>query len=183
MTKNKILKWATLKVTNVLEGHLFKYQKIHAKSELSGKNGEFDLLHFYDWVNVIAKTKQGHFVFVEQYRIGVDEVTFEIPGGAIYPGEQSEAAAIRELLEETGYKGTNVTLIGKVAPNPAFQRNYAYTYLIEDCEKVQELQLDPLEEIAVHEFTLDEVKTMISDGTINHSLVVAAFCYYFNFEY
>jgi len=45
-------------------------------------------------------------VIVKQYRPPLDQVCIELPAGLIDAGETPSQAAVRELLEETGYVGT-----------------------------------------------------------------------------
>ena len=57
-------------------------------------------------------------MLVEQYRYGIDRVTLELPAGAIDPGEAPEAAARRELREETGYEADAWVRLGALAVEP-----------------------------------------------------------------
>ena len=74
-------------------------------------------------VFVLAVTEARELVLVEQYRVPVGERTLELPAG-IYgdaespAGETPEQCAMRELEEETGYRGkvAKVLLYGPVAP-------------------------------------------------------------------
>jgi ADP-ribose pyrophosphatase len=74
-------------------------------------------------VFVLAVTDANELVLVEQYRVPVQERTLELPAG-IYGDEESahdetaEQCALRELEEETGYRGkvAKVVLTGPVAP-------------------------------------------------------------------
>ena len=63
-------------------------------------------------------TDDGRMVLVEQYRHGTDEMTLEIPGGAVDPGERPETTAARELEEETGYRATELIEIGRGRSQP-----------------------------------------------------------------
>lgn len=47
-------------------------------------------------------------VIVEQFRAPVGKYVVELPAGLIDEGETAEETAIRELQEETGFKGTKV---------------------------------------------------------------------------
>lgn len=48
-------------------------------------------------------------LLVEQYRPAVDAMCVELPAGLVERGERPEDAALRELLEETGYVGEHAT--------------------------------------------------------------------------
>ena len=64
-------------------------------------NDEYYILEFPDWVNVIARTIDGDFIFIRQYRPGLRRTCYEIVAGVIDPTDASpEAAARRELYEE-----------------------------------------------------------------------------------
>ena len=60
-------------------------------------NPEFYVLEYPAWINVIARTPEGRYVMVEQYRHGLGEVGIELCAGVVEAGEEPEAAARREL--------------------------------------------------------------------------------------
>ena len=99
---------------------------------------------------------------------------WEIPGGVIDGKEIPEDAAMRELLEETGFQGGSARLLGKVHPNPAYQTNLCHTVLIEDARQIQEPCMEGMEDIAVELVAEEEFGNMVVDGRITHSLVVVA---------
>ena len=127
-----------------------------------------------DWVNVVALTPERRLVVVRQYRFGSGTVTTEIPGGVIDLGESPEAAARRELREETGYTAERWRSLGPVEPNPAFQTNLCHHYLAEGARPTHALELDPGEDIVVATLDLAEVRVQVRSGAIRHSLVISA---------
>ena len=57
-------------------------------------------------------------LIVEQFRPPVGRKTAELPAGLIDRGETAEAAALRELKEETGYVGTVISTSMEVCMSP-----------------------------------------------------------------
>lgn len=68
------------------------------------------LIHAWGWlntpsfVNIVAETEDGLILCFEQAKYAVEGLTLAVPGGYVEPGEEPQAAAQRELLEETGYR-------------------------------------------------------------------------------
>ncbi len=137
--------------------------------------GEFVYIDSDDWVNVIALTMAGEVVAIEQFRHGNAEVTLEIPGGMVDPGEAPLAAGVRELVEETGYAGSEACLIGSVTPNPAIFNNRCHTVLVRDACVTQAPTPELHEEFGIRLLPLAQIPELIAGGLIHHSLVVAAF--------
>ncbi|MGE3310097.1 MAG: NUDIX hydrolase [Limisphaerales bacterium] len=159
---------------------IFRMRRDWRRSPRTGRDHEFFILDAPDWVNVVALTRDGHAVMVEQFRHGTSTVDLEVPGGVMDPTDADPVAtAIRELREETGYEGSRARVLGTIAPNPAIQGNTCHTILIEDCVAVAEVEFDAGEDLRTRLVPVDELSTMVADGTIRHSLVAVAL---FHFE-
>jgi 8-oxo-dGTP pyrophosphatase MutT (NUDIX family) len=157
---------------------VFKVRADKAVSPRTNQSGEFYILQSNDWVNVVPLTGDREVVMIRQYRHGSRKVTLEIPGGLVDEADPGEAA-VRELLEETGYAGKRVSLLGSTNPNPALFDNTCYTYLVEHAEKVKEMSLDVHEDIEVELVPITSIPQLLRDGTINHALVIVAFHFFF----
>jgi ADP-ribose pyrophosphatase len=174
----KIRDWKLL--SSHLDGDygIFRVRTERALSPRTKMAGEFYTLDCGSWVNVVPITAAGEVVMIRQYRHGTHRVHLEIPGGLVDEADPRDAA-IRELAEETGYEGSPVTFLGSVSPNPALFNNRCYTYLVENVRKTRVVSLDPNEDIEVRLFPLLSVPSLITEGRIDHALVVVAFHLYF----
>jgi 8-oxo-dGTP pyrophosphatase MutT (NUDIX family) len=127
-----------------------------------------------DWVSVVPVTRDGKFVLVRQYRIGVDGPTLEIPGGVIDEGQEPAGAALRELREETGYGGGELVSLGATQPNPALQNNWHHMFLARGVERMGEPQFDAGEHCELVVVSESEMRTLMNDGSITHALALVA---------
>ncbi len=168
-------RWETLELGKTLDRGVFKVQEIVRRSPRTGHAGTYQVLRIADWANVIAVTPEDEVVLIAQYRHGIDEVTLEIPGGVLEPGEAPAVGVTRELEEETGFTGDPPVLIGTVHPNPAIQDNACTTWLVTSARKTAETNFDDGEDIDVVTVPRGEIPALLRGGRITHSLVVAAF--------
>lgn len=141
-------------------------------------NDEYYVLEYPDWVNVIAVTTEGLFVMIEQYRHGIDEVITELCAGVVEAGEETEAAARRELLEETGYSGGRWRLLNVICQNPSTCNNFTYCYLAEGVTLTSPQMLDATEDIAVRLMTEREIRNMLLNDGMKQALMATPLWHY-----
>ncbi|HEX5316516.1 MAG TPA: NUDIX hydrolase [Candidatus Kapabacteria bacterium] len=170
--------WTTTTKKIVAESPFLKLEEHRKEESGTGRHGYFFIVHAPDWVNTIAITEQQEVVLIEQFRHGSDRIELEIPSGIIDEDENPADAAIRELLEESGYERTDKSefkKIGEVIPNPAFIRNKCYTYLLTNVRLTGDTSFDENENIRVRLIPRREVERLITTGEIQHSLIITAF--------
>jgi ADP-ribose pyrophosphatase len=167
-------RWEILGTEPLQDCRVFRVTRSLVRSPSSGETHPFYSIEADHWVNVVPVTRDGHVVMVRQYRHGSREITLEIPGGIIDPGEEPAEAAARELVEETGYRAARVRPLGSLNPNPALFDNRVHTFLAEDVERVGDVMNGPLEETVVELVPAHEVPERVRRGEIDHALVVAA---------
>jgi ADP-ribose pyrophosphatase len=158
---------------------VFSLRTDRAISPRTGREHDFFILESSAWVNVIPLTPQREVVMVRQYRHGIRDITLEIPGGLVEDHETPEKSAERELYEETGYRVSEMILLGSVHPNPAIQNNQCYTFLARDVFLAGRQQQDDKEDIEIFLQPLDQIPQLIKGGEITHSLVLAAFHWFY----
>lgn len=167
--------WPKTDSTRVGDYRVFKVRKDLRRSPRTGEEHDFFVLECVNWVNVIAVTKDDQLVMIEQFRHGSDTIELEIPGGMMDPEDVSPVATgLRELREETGYEGSEGTIIGDVFPNPAIMSNTCFTVLVRDCEFKHPTAFDHSEDIVTRLVPVKDVPELVRTRKIKHSLVVAA---------
>ena len=180
MSADKLPKrWTVLATEKLQDCRVFEVYRTTAQSPRTDDSHSFFRIEADEWVNVIALTPEHEFVMVRQYRHGSDEVTLEIPGGIVDPGEEPGVAAARELLEETGYRGNDPVQLGTVNPNPAIFGNGCHTFLIRDAVPVSEIANDgDTEHTTVELLPRRELHDHLRAGAIGHALVMAGFYWF-----
>ena len=135
---------------------------------------DYYVLEYPDWINVIAITRDGQFVFIRQYRHGLQETSYELCAGVCEEEDASPLiSAQRELLEETGYGNGTWQEYMQISPNPSTHTNITYCFLATDVEKISEQHLEDTESLSVHLLTLAEVKELLQKGEIKQALMAA----------
>jgi 8-oxo-dGTP pyrophosphatase MutT (NUDIX family) len=135
---------------------------------------EYWISEFPPWANVVAVTTDDQLVMIRQYRPGIGDVHFELPAGVVDAADADfEAAARRELLEETGYGGGTWSLLTTLSANPALTNNLTYTYLAEGVTQLASPAPEATEDLQVHLVPVHEAAALIDDGELIQSLHAA----------
>jgi 8-oxo-dGTP pyrophosphatase MutT (NUDIX family) len=140
---------------------------------------EYWVSEFRPWVNVVAVTADDQVVLIRQYRHGLGQVHFEIPAGTTDPGETDlEAAARRELLEETGYGGGRWSPLMILSANPALQNNLTHTFLAEGVQRTTAPHPEASEDLRVHLVPVADIEPLLDRGEVVQALHAAPLAKY-----
>ena len=176
---DKDMKWKTLSQKYLIEKPWLTARVDKVELPTGAIIDEYYVLEYPDWVNTIAITKEGEFVFVRQYRYAIGKTVNELCAGVIEKGEDPMDAAKRELMEETGFGGGKWQKWMTISANPSTHTNLTHCYLAMDVERMDVQHLDQAEDIEVRLFSRDEVMDMLEKGEIWQSLMDAPLWKYF----
>ena len=76
-------------------------------------------------------------ILVKQHRFPSGYV-LEIPAGTLNKNESPRSCAIRELIEETGYKPKKLKHLIDYYPNVGYNTQFIHCYVAQETEKISE---------------------------------------------
>jgi len=111
---------------------------------------------------IVAVTDEAKLILAEQYRIPLHARTIELPAGIIgdepHRGEESHAeAAIRELLEETGYRADHMEALTTGAASSGVTSEVVTLFRATGLKRVGSGGGVAHEDITVHEVPLEGI--------------------------
>lgn len=122
---------------------------------------------------VLPVDAEGNIVFVRQYRHAFGEELLEIPAGVMEEGEEAEAAVLRELEEETGWRAGRLEFLCQMYPTVGFCTEKINLYFAFDLTPgVQNLDADEFIEVEI--YSLAQALEMIAQGEIKDGKTIAA---------
>lgn len=143
-----------------------------------GHTAQWDFIAHKGAAAVVPVLPDGRIIMVRQYRNALDRMTLEIPAGARnFPEEPTIDCATREVEEETGYAAGKMEKLITLRTAIAYCDELIDVYLATDLTKTEQ-HLDEDEFIDVEYYTLDQLQSMIFDGTIQDAKTVASLMAY-----
>lgn len=164
--------WQRLASSVHAECRVYDIQKNRFRHPFSGRESDFFVIDSAPWANVCAVTEKREVVMIRQFRFGVEDYSWEFPGGILHAGEDPVEGGLRELREETGYAGRNPRILARVWPNPAIQNNLCTLIRVDDAEEVHPLNWDEHEEIEMALIPYEELRSWGEQGKLKHSIAL-----------
>jgi ADP-ribose pyrophosphatase len=123
----------------------------------------------------VLAVRNGSVLLVQQYRLLIDRVSWQIPGGRVDPGETPEVAALRECLEETGIRCHNPRPLVFYYPGLDTLDNRTYLFYTDDIADVSHEGCIHKEEVTGYGWhPLAQCIEMIFTRQIVHGFSIAA---------
>lgn len=128
---------------------------------------------------VLAFDGKGNVLLVRQHRFPHGFV-FEIPAGTLDKNENPRVCAIREFIEETGYKPKKLRHLIDYYPFIGYNTQKIHCYVAHDIEKVSEMKLEYDEFLTLIKMDFKKLLKMIVSGKIVDSKTICAALTYAN---
>jgi ADP-ribose pyrophosphatase len=172
------LAWRTIDSTVAYPCPAFAIR--HEEVELpDGTATDFDYLSEPPAVVILPFSSDGGVLLIEEWRQAVGRVNRGIPTGTVEREDSDlEAAARRELREETGYRTERVRRLTTVEPANGVADSVHHYFLAEDCELAGEQDLDTDESIRVCEASYEEFREAVRAGEVRDGRAVLGVAFY-----
>ncbi|MDF2701833.1 MAG: hydrolase [Rubrobacteraceae bacterium] len=166
--------WKRLRSERLLETPYFALRSDRLRLPGGAVKDPYYVVERPDAAIIFPLTGEGEVVLVRQYRPPLERMELGLPAGLVEEGEKPEAAARRELLEETGYSGDQWEPLGSLASSPSLKDNWAYLFLARDVEESAPPAPDEHELVEVVRAPVGDLPGLIRSGEIVSSSGVAA---------
>jgi 8-oxo-dGTP pyrophosphatase MutT (NUDIX family) len=166
--------WERLRSERLLETPYFALRSDKLRLPGGAVKDPYYIVERPDAAIIFPLTGEGEAVLVRQYRPPLERMELGLPAGLVEEGEKPEAAARRELLEETGYSGGEWEPLGALASSPSLKDNWAYLFLARGVEEMAPPDPDEHELLETVRVPVGELLGLIRTGEIVSSSGVAA---------
>lgn len=117
-----------------------------------------------DYALIVAMDERRQVLMLHGYRHGARRVQWGFPAGALDPGESAEAAAQRELLEETGYQADHWQPLGSFVVDGNRRLSVGHFFLARGLRQVRPPQSGDLEDARLYLVAWADALAYVREG-------------------
>lgn len=126
---------------------------------------------------------EGKVLMQKEYSYPPDKVMCQLPGGAVEVSDKSlEAAANRELQEESGLSAGPLKKLGEYYVDNRRSNKKIHIYLATDCRSVKKSGGDQEEDISSEWISVSDFRKMIASGEVQNGPLLVAWAFYQNMQ-
>ena len=161
----------TLSSQVIFEGRAVKL-RVDTVQTADGRQTTREIVEHADCVAIVAVDADDNVLLVKQFRKAPEKELLEIPAGGIDDSEDAEAAVIREMQEETGFRPQKVERLGGFYSSPGFCSEYLHLYLAADLTPSQ-LYAEDTGGIEVVRVPVVRISELVTSGQIEDAKTIA----------
>ena len=163
--------WERVSVSLALDTPWLKVLRKTFKRPLDGTTDDYITVERDDFVLLVVWYGE-KLVLVEQFRHATERSYLALPAGYVGSNESIEAAATREIQEETGIRITSWRRIGTLDPLPGYVKSAAHVLWARSQSPPVSQGDDEVDRVLM--LPREDVKKLITSGRLNEMQAVAA---------
>ena len=158
-TPDRVGRWEPVQSEWVFRSGFVSFRRDHCRLPDGRLSPDMYFMELRDFAMTVAVTPGGEVLLSREYKHGAGDVAHTLPAGFIEAGEAPDAAARRELREETGHDGEVFEALGSVRSCFRASRARVGTSSSRgECERVAATNPDEFEEIEVVSVPVEELR-------------------------
>jgi ADP-ribose pyrophosphatase len=146
-----------------------------------GRKSTREIVEHADCIAVIAVDNDDNILLVKQFRKSVAKELLEIPAGGIDAGEDAEAAVIREMQEETGFRPGSLERLTGFYSSPGFCTEYLHLYLATALTPGR-LHAEDTAGISVVRVPIAQIPDLLMSGQICDAKTIAGLLFFMEYR-
>lgn len=163
----------TVESKRIYDGRVVSLRVDTVRLEPKGTQALREVVEHAPGVTIVPVDAQGMVILVRQFRTPAQQVLLECPAGTMERGETPEAAAHRELLEETGYRAQRLVRLGAFWMSPGFCTEFMHAFLALGLEPGP-AQQEADEDIQLERVSVRRIPDLVRGGQVQDAKSIAS---------